>query len=136
MVIQRWQSVLMLLACACMVLFLFIPVGYIPAGDSPDSVTPILPLGNPILLVVSCLVALLLLINIFMFKNMKKQLMILGICMLLMGAIEASVMFITLECEFGIGSLALLTVAFILTWMARRCITRDRRKLSESDRIR
>lgn len=138
MVIQRWQSVMLFLALAFMGIVMSLPFGYVFDPVSPDSVSPLMPLDRPVLFVVEALTALLLLIDIFLYKNLKLQTNVLLICMLLIVASDASVVIMTMGVNqiLAIGSSLVLIAAFVLCIMARLFIRSDKRKLSESNRLR
>ncbi len=138
MVIQRWQSVMLFLAMVCMAIVMYLPFGYVLDSTSSDSWTPLMPIDRPVLLIVEALTALLLLIDIFLFKNLKLQTNVLLICMLLIVASDSSVVIMTMgnNTVFAVGSSLVLIAAFVLCVMARIFIRSDKRKLSESNRLR
>lgn len=135
MVIQRWQSVMLLLASVCMIFVMFLPVGFLENPMSSESATLIKPIDNPVLMIVEGLTALLLIISIFLFKNMKLQTTVVGISMLLIVAcIATSVLLVSGMPDYA--AIITLAAAFLLCVMACRFIRSDRRKLSESNRLR
>lgn len=138
MVIQRWQSVLLFLACVCMVIFLLIPFGAAIDAQSADSLTPMMPVEHPVFFILNVLAAVLLLIDIFMFKNLKKQKMVLIIAMLMIVASEICVLIMTWNdpYQYEWGSSILLAAAFFLGWMAHSLMRRDQKTLASYDRIR
>lgn len=138
MVIQRWQSVLLFLACICMVFFLFIPFGVAPDAQSPESLSPMLPIGYPVFFILNALAAILLFIDIFLFKNLKKQKTVLMVSMLLIVASEVCVLIMTWNDPFQYewGSSILLAAAFFMGWMAHSLMRRDQKTLASYDRIR
>ncbi len=138
MVIQRWQSVLLFLACVCMVIFLFLPFGAMPDAQSPESFSPMMPIDHPVFFTLNILTAILLLIDIFLFKNLKKQKTVLLVSMVLIVASEICVLIMTWSDSFQYewGSSVLLAAAFFLGWMAHSLIRRDQKTLASYDRIR
>lgn len=138
MVIQRWQSVLLFLACVCMVIFLFLPFGATPDMQSPESFSPMMPIEHPVFFILNILAALLLLIDIFMFRNLNKQKMVLLVSMVLVVASEICVLIMTWNEPFQYEwySSILLAAAFFLGWMAHSLMRRDQKTLASYDRIR
>ncbi|MCC8176160.1 MAG: DUF4293 domain-containing protein [Bacteroidales bacterium] len=115
MVIQRWQSVLLLVAALCM-------------GGAA-----IFPLG-PMFLVISILVAVLLFLAIFMFKNLRRQRLVTLISSLLI-IVTAFVGVMSMP-AFCFWPLLLMLVALVCAAWAYRRIGADDRLLRSADRIR
>lgn len=139
MVIQRWQTLLLLIAVVLMGCLNFVPVARIP-GEA-GAAEPFFTTDAPVLMIVSILVAVLLFISIFMFKNLKQQmkvtiLSILLMCVLLVGGIF--VLFRTApdaEIEWA-GATLLLCCSVILALAAWRLMKKDYRLLRSADRLR
>lgn len=145
MMIQRWQSVWLLLAAILTGFFCFIPMATIAGGETaadPGSFTPIYPSQMQVFFCVNLLVTLLLFLAIFLFKNTRLQKSITLISMLLILcslATEALMLFGWNSAEGQIswtGSVFLLIGGFVLAAFAYRGICKDERLLRAADRIR
>lgn len=137
MVIQRLQSLLLLLAAALMGLMFLAPLGTTTEPVQVLTLVNWLPLA-----IVDIVIGVLLLIDIFLFKNLRLQMMVASISALMMCALAGlytGVMCYNLDPSvqptFGGASLMLLG-AFVLTLIARRLMARDRNLLRSADRIR
>lgn len=143
MVIQRWQTLWLLVAAVLVGVFCFVPMALVSTVEAvPDSVTWLYPSSMPVFLTVNVLTALLLLLAIFMFRNMNRQKTVILVSMLLMlvsGASEAIVL-----CGWDesagkvewLGSIFLLAGAFAFAWLAYRSIVSDEKLLKAADRLR
>ena len=132
MVIQRIQSVFLLLAAACIGVYSFMPFAH--AGETNFTACDALPL-----LIVSILTIVMLLLNIFMYKDLRKQIRVAAINSILVIATMATAVICaltSLNATLYYAWLALPVAALILTIRARRAIISDRNLLSSSDRIR
>jgi len=140
MVIQRWQSLFLLVAVIIMGCLCFSPLAVVPASQSVAESTIYLS-DYIVLMVVDILVSALLFISIFLFKDLKLQmkvtlLSIVLICVLAVGGgfylwhnspdavIELS------------GAALLLLLAAIFAVCAYRFMRRDYRLLRSVDRFR
>lgn len=153
MVIQRWQSVFLLIAAIAMALFCFMPtVNFITA----DSIYTMTSCGisaadgscvqcSMVYFIVNCLIALLTFIIIFLFKDLKRQMKMTVISMLLTIASIATFAILTKmaatdlaasSTELLYGKLALPIITLLGQWLAYRGMARDRKKLASYDRIR
>lgn len=136
MVIQRIQTVFLLIAAVCATVFLFIPYGY---SAGAEGVTVGLKATQAYsLLVPTVLDILLSLVAIFMFKNMKQQKKVATLAALVSVAVVAVVAYL-LFCVAGtvIGGAGLLMVAaFICQVMACRSISADIKLLRSIDTLR
>jgi hypothetical protein len=157
MVIQRWQSVWLLVSAICVALFCFLPMatlffdgaeaakmGFDAAGGAGclEGAMVVTPSDNIVVMVVGLLTAALLIINIFSFKDTRRQkrmtvlsillMVVLGACAVLMvyGTDTAAAQ---VEC---MGSLLLLVGAAAFAVLAHRCITHDEKLLKAADRLR
>lgn len=135
MVIQRWQSVLLLIASVLMCLLTFTPLA--KAADA----TPIGMSHAPVLLVVNILVAVLLFIAIFLFKNLKLQMRVTLISIVLMVCLAVSSGFVLYAGSQGAeimwtGGVLLLLVALVCAVGGLRLMRRDRNILRSYDRLR
>lgn len=157
MVIQRWQSVMLLIACVMMGIFSFISLGQIVSPDYTFDITALgifregtataadeaTGQGTIYLFVDSLLACLLPLIGIFCYKNMRlqKSLILISIlCIVTAGALAAFVAAAFAK-DFG-GStdwsvfIGTPLVALIAVLTAYRMITSDQKKLRAADRLR
>ncbi len=150
MVIQRLQTLYLLIATVLMVVFAFCPSVIIQLGG-PEYAIGVLNTGvagatHPDLLMttVGALTVLLSLITIFKFKNLKLQMKLcsinaaLTVTLLLISVILA----LTLRGKAGVGSVnftlynALPVLAVIMQILAYRGIQHDKKLLSSSERLR
>ena len=139
MVIQRLQTVFLLLAAIVMGVMCFcVPIGSSPVeGVAPLYVTDQLPL-----LILVAVSTVLLVVDIFLFKNLKLQMKGTKLIMFFVVAIMALgafVLFYRLPEPFEslwIGATAMMVVAFVLTILAYRRMDADRKLLSSYDRLR
>ncbi|MCM1004791.1 MAG: DUF4293 domain-containing protein [Prevotella sp.] len=152
MVIQRWQSVLLLIAVVMTALFSFCELAQIQGATQTVSVysygiTSITEnvgmVGTIYVTVVMMLACVLSFINIFLFKNTRLQKRVCLLCMVLVIAGVCSdylaVSAFELPGATGIdyNSLAFITPAVALLALigAFRCIRADERKLADSNRL-
>ena len=139
MVIQRLQTVFLLLAAIVMGVMCFcVPIASSPVeGVAPLYVTDQLPL-----LILVAVSTVLLVVDIFLFKNLKLQMKVTKLIMFFVVAIMALgafVLFYRLPEPFEalwIGATAMMVVAFVLTILAYRRMDADRKLLSSYDRLR
>lgn len=136
MVIQRWQSLLLFIAVVLTAIFCFTPFAII----EPENAN-IYPVDAPGLLVISITSAVLMLVCIFLFKNLKLQMRVAAICILLLVATIAVDLIFTFTAFAGAdivwtGGLLLLFVALICAIMARRFMKKDYNTLRSYDRMR
>lgn len=146
MVIQRWQSVWLLVAAICVALFCFLPMAIlsfdaaVPADGSSASF--ISPSDNWVVMIVGLMVALLLIINIFSYRDTRRQKMMTIIGIILMAVLACcAVMMVygakTEGCEVEwMGSILLLLGAVIFAILAYRGIRHDEKLLKAADRLR
>ena len=149
MVIQRIQSVFLLIAVILMAVFAFFPsltfelggrefvYGALEAGKV--GVTHI----DPLMLTLVILICFLALLDIFLYKNLQRQMtvcfvdIIIGLAMLIAIGIQAYILSgkdgLTLNCEWY---LALPVLSIIFLMLAHRSMSRDKKLLRDSDRLR
>lgn len=139
MVIQRWQSLLLLIATVLIVLVNFMPVAQMLPGQGAP--TPMFTTDAPILLVIDIVVGVLLFLNIFMFKNLRLQMRVTLLSILLMCVLTVTGAFIiyrnspVAQVEWT-GAVLLLLVALIFALAAYRFMRRDHNLLRSVDRLR
>ncbi|MGN0237343.1 MAG: DUF4293 domain-containing protein [Lepagella sp.] len=148
MVIQRWQSVLLLVAAVMMSLFSFLTIGSIENGGvtySFDTLGLHASAGDSCstwaFFVLSLLSAILPLINIFKYRTLKLQrtlCVVESVILLSVIAIEVFYAFFYLpEASVRLGWVSFTPLVAIITdlW-AHRLIGSDMKKLRDSDRLR
>jgi hypothetical protein len=149
MVIQRIQTVYLLIAVILMVVFAFFPALTFELGDKTvlygalESGRAGVMHINPLLLTLVILISLLALIDVFLYKNLQRQMtvcfvdIIIGIAMLIAICIQA----------FYVGNrdgwivswqwyLILPVLSIIFLMMAHKSMSRDKKKLLDADRLR
>ncbi len=142
MVIQRWQSVWLLFAAILVAIFLFVPVAVVSDPAAELAATNLAMTDFPVLAVVNGLVALLLFIAIFLYKNTSRQKTVTLLSMLLICVVAAGTVTVAMRAgssaarvEIG-GSVLLLLGAIIFAAMAYRGISHDEKLLRAADRLR
>lgn len=134
MVIQRIQSILLLLTVALMAVALFLPAATIQG-------TPIFITNFPVLMIIDILVAVLLFIGIFLFKNIKLQMRVTLISILLICSIVIGGAFYMLhgipnsKIEYFGATLPIIISVITAVW-AYRCMRHDLSLLRSADRLR
>lgn len=152
MVIQRWQSVLLLLATVMLVIFSFCSLGQIQGAKQTVGVFSygiftypqhVELVGSIYVTIVAMLAAVLSLIAIFMFKNTRLQKRICLFVLVLTIAAACSEWLVIQgldipgETSVGYSSIAFTPfVALLAVIGAYRCIRADERKLAAADRLR
>lgn len=138
MVIQRWQTLLLLAAAILMVAINFSPLASLGASQKPDTV---FTTDFAILMIVDGLVAVLLFLGIFLFKNLQLQIKVtvLSIVLMCVLAVTGGIVLYRQSAIQGIewsGAVLLLICALILAMGALRLQKRDRNLLRSADRLR
>ncbi len=144
MVIQRWQSVWLLIAGILVIVFCCTPMAAVQSSipDDAASITLLRPADVPVFMVVNILVAALLFISIFLFRNMRRQKTVTKISMLLIVLLMATEIYILWSWNSNIGvvdwfgSIFLLLGALVFAFLAYRGISSDERLLKAADRLR
>lgn len=140
MVIQRWQSVYLLLGVFAMILVSIRPFGMIMSPDGAID-TELVAIDFPVFLIVNILTGLLMLIDIFLFKNLKLQRMVAAICVLLIiaSAVSAAIVLASYGDLWQVawyGAPVGIICALICTILARHRMGEDEKKLRSYDRLR
>lgn len=135
MVIQRWQSVLLLISAIFVAL-----AGILPYAVTTNGVD-VCAVQTPVLLCVDILVALLLLIDIFLYRNLRYQMKVTRLALGLIVVLEAAIAAYTCAGLEGatisiIGGIVMPVLALISTFVALRLMHRDYRLLRSADRLR
>ena len=149
MVIQRIQSVYLLIAVILMIVFAFFPALTFELGGR-EFVYGALETGkvgvthiDPLMLMLVVLISLLAFIDIFLFKNLQRQMtvcfvdIIIGLAMLVAICIQAFVVNgkegVTLQWQWY---LALPVLSIIFLMLAHKAMSRDKKMLRDADRLR
>lgn len=135
MVIQRWQSVLLLISAIFVAL-----AGILPYAVTANGVD-VCAVQTPVLLCVDILVALLLLIDIFLYRNLRYQMKVTCLALGLIVVLEAAIAAYTCAGLEGatisiIGGIVMPVLALISAFVALRLMLRDYRLLRSADRLR
>lgn len=135
MVIQRWQSVLLLISAIFVAL-----AGILPYAVTANGVD-VCAVQTPVLLCVDILVALLLLIDIFLYRNLRYQMKVTRLALGLIVVLEAAIAAYTFAGLEGatisiIGGIVMPVLALISSFVALRLMHRDYRLLRSADRLR
>lgn len=135
MVIQRWQSVLLLISAIFVAL-----AGILPYAVTANGVD-LCAVQTPVLLCVDILVALLLLIDIFLYRNLRYQMKVTRLALGLIVVLEAAIAAYTCAGLEGatisiIGGIVMPVLALISAFVALRLMHRDYRLLRSADRLR
>lgn len=135
MVIQRWQSVLLLISAIFVAL-----AGILPYAVTANGVD-VCAVQTPVLLCVDILVALLLLIDIFLYRNLRYQMKVTHLALGLIVVLEAAIAAYTCAGLEGatisiIGGIVMPVLALISSFVALRLMHRDYRLLRSADRLR
>ncbi len=135
MVIQRWQSVLLLISAIFVAL-----AGILPYAVTANGVD-VCAVQTPVLLCVDILVALLLLIDIFLYRNLRYQMKVTRLALGLVVVLEAAIAAYTCAGLEGatisiIGGIVMPVLALISAFVALRLMLRDYRLLRSADRLR
>lgn len=135
MVIQRWQSVLLLISAIFVAL-----AGILPYAVTANGVD-VCAVQTSVLLCVDILVALLLLIDIFLYRNLRYQMKVTRLALGLIVVLEAAIAAYTCAGLEGatisiIGGIVMPVLALISAFVALRLMLRDYRLLRSADRLR
>ncbi len=135
MVIQRWQSVLLLISAIFVALAGILP--YAVTAEGAD----VCAVQTPVLLCVDILVALLLLIDIFLYRNLRYQMKVTRLALGLIVVLGATIAAYTCAGLEGAaiavtGGIVMPVLALISTYAALRLMRRDYRLLRSADRLR
>ena len=149
MVIQRIQSIYLLIAVILMAVFAFFPALTFEMGGR-EFVYGALETGkvgvthiDPLMLMLVVLISLLAIIDIFLYKNLQRQMtvcfvdIIIGLAMLIAIGIQAFYLNgkegLTLTWQWYLA-FPILSIIFLM--MAHKAMSRDKKLLRDSDRLR
>lgn len=141
MVIQRLQTLFLLVATVLMALFTFMPFA---SATTDAQVADLHPKDYPVYLILNLLIAVLLFIAIFMYRNLKQQkkVTLLSIVLMCCSAVTGGFLLYGPNAPKGAvelvwaGGILLLIGAVVFALLAYRGINKDQRTLSSYDRIR
>lgn len=139
MVIQRWQTVLLALAVIVMAIFCSTPFATVSA--TAEQVESVYLKDAPVLMIVSILIGVVLFLSIFMYKDLKRQMTMTLVSMVLLVAAIVTGIFIVYyampDAQLVIfGGVTLLVVTFVLALGAYSMMNRDRKLLDSYNRLR
>lgn len=138
MVIQRIQTLMLLIAVILMAIFCLTPYG-IQAAE-PENVA-IFVKDAPVFLVLNLVIAALLVITIFMYKDLRRQKRMTILSMVLICVSIVTGLFILGRAYDSaspvlLGGVSLLVLALIFGLLAYRGMSRDHKLLRSADRLR
>jgi len=143
MVIQRWQTVWLLLAAVLVSVFCFLPMALLSGQTQDvDSVTLLRPTDVPVVMIVNIVVALMLFIAIFLYRNTRRQktVTLVSILLLVVSMVTEALVIYGWNSAAGrmewLGSIFLLIGALVFAVLAYRGISRDEKLLRSADRLR
>ena len=133
MVIQRIQTLWLLISAILMAVFSFTPFGTV--GE-----TSLCACQVPAVMVIALVTAVLTLVDIFLFKNLNLQIRVAQMCILLAFATVATALisiYVTFEGSANwMGGVTLPILAVVLCFRAVQGMKHDRSLLHSSDRLR
>lgn len=123
--------------------FCFLPMAIVSGEPlDPNSATFIAPKDLPVFLIVNIVVAVLLLLSIFLYKNTRRQKTLTLVSMLLIVVLMAVESFVLFGWDSSagrvewLGSIFLLIGALFFALLAYRGISADEKLLKSADRLR
>lgn len=140
MVIQRWQSLFLLIACVLMGLLCLSPYAQLTAAEAAEPTKQFVK-DAPVFLILNIAISALLFIAIFLFKNLKLQMRITMMTIVLICASVVTGGFIVYgtmpDAEIiWTGAVLLLVIALVFAIMALRFMKKDHKLLRSYDRLR
>lgn len=141
MVIQRWQSLFLLTACVLMCVLCLTPFAQITAAEAAIAPTELFVKDAPVFMILNIVIAALLFIAIFLFKNLRLQMRVTVITIVLICASAVTGGFIVYgsmpDAEIiWTGGVLLLALALVFAVFALRFMKKDHRRLRSYDRLR
>lgn len=128
--LQRIQSVYLLLSVICLAVFIFLPAGI---ADQENFI----PKDDMLSMILACFAALLALVSIFMFINRRVQIRFCGRTLALLIALLLVTFYSISKADFNIGyGVALLPLSGIFVSMAINSIKKDDKLVRDMDRLR
>ena len=141
MVIQRWQNLLLLVALILMCIFCVTPYAQTAAADAAIEPSKVFVKDAPVFLVLNLVIAAFLLIAIFTFKNLRRQMAVTIISIVLVCAsiVTCGFMLYTAMPDAELiwtGGVLLLVAALVCALAAYRFMRKDHNLLRSYDRLR
>ncbi len=141
MQIQRIQTLLLLIAAILVAVFCFTPFAQVIASDEAASATLLYTSDAPVFLILNIVITALLLIVIFMYKNLRQQMRmtILGIVLICASIVTSGFIMMAGEPKATpilLGGVVLLLAALVFALLAYRSMRRDHKLLRSMDRLR
>lgn len=133
---------MLLIAAILTAIFCFVPYAiYTPAELTSDSMTPVFVKDTPALMILNLVLVALLIFTIFCYKNLKQQMRmtIIGIVLICASMVTTGfIIYGTLPNATPVllGGVSLLVIALVFALLAYRGMSRDRKLLASLDRIR
>lgn len=140
MVIQRWQTLFLLIAVVLMGVFCSTPYAVQASIDGAVPATEVFMKDTPVLLVLNLVLAALLFISIFMFKNLRMQMRVtmMSIVLLCASIVTCGIVVYVGMANASLiwtGGVVLLVIALVCAICALRLMKKDHRILSSADRL-
>lgn len=141
MQIQRIQSLYLLLAIVCVVVPFFMPVAYYVSLSEPVIVAPLKPMGELALAIPMGLTALMLIIDIFLYNDLRLQRRVVNFSMLFTVLDAAIIAYIVITGAENFSTIIgwssfMLVAALAFEILAKRGIDHDRDLLESANRLR
>ena len=138
MQIQRLQTLMLLIAVILVAVFCFVPFGTVAA--QPHDIAVFVK-DAPALLVLNIAIAVLLFITIFMYHDLRRQMRLTILSLILICSSAVTALFILSRAYDNatpvlLGGVGLLVLALIFGLLAYRYMRRDKHLLASADRIR
>lgn len=140
MVIQRWQSLFLLIAVILVAIFCCTPYALIADGESIE-ISKVFVYQDLFYLILNVQTAIMLFLSIFLYKNLKLQISITKVSLWLLAT---SIIYACLMVFYAMpdaeliwfGGIMLLVIAMIFTFMGMRFMQKDQKLLKSYDRLR
>lgn len=141
MVIQRWQTLLLLVAVVLMGFMCVSPLAQSAVVEASVAPTKFFVHEAPVFLILNIVIAVLLFLDIFMFKNLRLQMRVAVFSLVLMAASAVTGGFILYQAMpdatiVWTGAVLLLVLAAFFAVMALRMMKKDYKLLRSVDRLR
>ncbi|MDE5785563.1 MAG: DUF4293 domain-containing protein [Duncaniella sp.] len=141
MQIQRIQTLYLLLAIVCVAVPFFMPVAYYIGLTDPTVIAPLKPTGELALAIPMGLTALMLLIDIFLYNDLRLQRRVVNFSMLFTVLDAAIIAYIVITGAENFSTIIgwssfLLVAALAFEILAKRGIDHDRDLLESANRLR
>lgn len=140
MVIQRWQSLFLLIATVLMCVLCASPFAQYAVAESAEP-TKMFVHEAPVFLTLNIVVAALLFIAIFLFKNLRMQMKVtlMSIVLICASAVTGAFIFYSTMPDKSVilvGAVVLLVLSLVFAVMALRMMKKDYKLLRSYDRLR